>query len=65
MMWKKADGNNPTGGLNLNDNGWHIVDDILEPDWYAGNSAPDSLSNDDDESDETHINIMNQDEEEI
>ena len=36
---------------------------MLEPDWYAGNSTPDSLSNDDDESDETPINIMNQDEE--
>ena len=33
-----------------------------KPDWYAGNSTPDSLSNDDDESDETPINIMNQDE---
>ena len=63
MMWKKADGINPTGGLNPNDYGWHIVDDILEPDWYAGNSAPNSLSNDDDESDETPINIMNQDDE--
>ena len=26
-------------------------------------TRPDSLSNDDDENDETHINIMNQDEE--
>ena len=63
MMWKKADGINPTGGLNPNDYGWHIVDDILEPDLYAGHSAPKSLSNDDDESDETPINIMNQDKE--
>ena len=48
MMWKKADGNNPTGGLNPKDCGWQIVDVILEPDWYAGNSAPDFLRNDDD-----------------
>ena len=63
MMWKKTDENNPTGGLNPKDYGWLIVDDMLEPDWYAGNPAPDSLSNDDDESDETPITIMNQDEE--
>ena len=60
MLWKKADGNNPTGGLNPKDYGWQIVDDMLEPDWYAGNSIPDSLSNDDDETDETPMNIMNQ-----
>ena len=37
MLWKKADGNNPTGGLNPEDYVWKIVDDMLEPDWYAGN----------------------------
>ena len=62
-MLQKADGKNPTGALNLKHYGWQIVDDMLEPDWYADNSASDSLSNDDDESDETPINIMNHDEE--
>ena len=37
---------------------------MMEPDWYAGNLVPDSLSNDDNESDEAPINIlMNQDDE--
>ena len=49
--------------MNPKDYGWQIVYDMLEPDWYAGNSAPDSLGNDDNESDETSINIMNQNEE--
>ena len=61
----KVDGNNPTCDLNPRDYGLQIVDGMLEPDWYAGNSVPDSLGrpNDDEESDETHINIMNQDDE--
>ena len=60
MLCKKAHGNNPTSGFNSKDYGWQFVDDILEPGWYAGNSIPDSLSNDDEVSDETPINKMEQ-----
>ena len=58
-MQKKPDGNNPTGGLNPKDNGWQIVVDMLEPDRYDGNSAPDSAMM----MTKVIINTINQDEE--
>ena len=43
-MWKRADETSPTGDASPTDYRWKLSQNCFEPDWFQGNSVPESLT---------------------